>query len=841
MTHRVLISLFGLFLSIQLFAQTTKVRGQVLDDESGNPLPFVSVFFKGTQVGTTTDNDGYFSLSTKDIALDELCAQLLGYKTETIKIRPGVFSNTMFFLKVEKNVLAEAIVKADNKRIKKLLADIDAHKDRNNPERRPGYECQVYSKMELDLTHPNEQLKGKALKKQWSFIFDYVDTSEISGIPYLPIMINETLSKRYHSLDPDIDREVITARRLSGAKPDETLLAQFTGSMVLKHNFYDSYMNAFNVRIPSPVNANGTVFYNYYIIDTLEIDNRKTYMVRYHPKTSISTPAFDGEMFIDAEDFAIRKIKARLLKGQNINWVRDMVLESEYNRMEDSTWFYDRDRFYADFSITMSDSSKLMSFIGNRTLRYFSPKFEKPDINAQKTPVSVTEDAGMQNEEFWSAVRPEQLTDKEKKVYSMVDRIQGTKLYNTLYDIISIIINGYYDIGPIGIGPYHKIISFNPLEGVRLRMGVRTSNDWSKTDRIGGYLAYGFEDKQFKGGVTWEHLFSKTPTSKLTLDVHYDVLQLGSGNSPFNTDGNILSSIMGAGFTQKLLPVTEASALYEHEFTANFNTSWRAMFRDYHANSFVPMVTPAGEQIRSIYAPTADMAFRFSKDETVIRGAFIKTYAYSKYPIVTISLNGGLAMFNPMDKASATAQGVHPYFRPEISLDWRASIPPVGRSKLHINMGAVLGQVPYPMLKLHEGNGTILYDKTAFSCMDFFEFASDYWITLMWDYNFYGFFLGKIPLLKKLQWREAVILRTTWGYLSKKNDGTLGLENSQALLTFPKGTRSMGSIPYVEAGFAITNILRLFRVDFIWRCTHRNDEGTTPRNFMVNLGLELKF
>jgi len=840
MSRRVLISLFALFLTMLSYGQTTKVRGQVLDDENGEPLPFVSVFFTGTQVGTTTDKDGYFSLSTKDLTLDKVCAQLMGYKTETVKIRPGIFSNTLFYLKVEKNQLAEVIVKADNRRVKKLLSDIEAHKARNNPEKRPGYTCDVYSKMELDLTHPKEQLRGKAVKKQWSFIFDYVDTSDVSGIPYLPIMINESLSKRYHSLDPDIDREVIKARRLSGADPDDNLLTQFTGSMALQNNFYDSYLSTFNVKIPSPVNANGLLFYNYYIIDTLEVDARKTYMVRYHPKEGISTPAFDGEMLIDAEDFALRRVKARLLKGQNINWIRDMVVEAEYARKQDSTWFYNTERFYADFSIVMSDSSKLMSFIGNRTLRFFNPVFEKPDITEKESPVSVAEDAGYQSDEFWDSVRPEQLTQKEKNVYSMVNRVQGTKLYTTLYDIITIVVNGYYDIGPIGIGPYHKIISFNPLEGFRLRAGVRTSNDWSKTDRIGGYLAYGFEDKQFKGGVTWEHLFSKTPTQKLTLDAHYDVLQLGRGNSPFN-DGNILSSILGGGWTGKLLPVAEGSVLYEHEFSANFNTSWRAMFRDYIGNSFVPMITPGGEQVKSIYAPSADIILRWSKDERVIRGAFIKTYVESKYPIVTLSLDGGVAMFNPMDKASTTLQGTHPYFRPEIAMDWRATIPPLGRSQLHIAAGAVVGQVPYTMLHMHEGNGTLLLDKSAFSCMNFFEFASDYWVTLMWDYNFYGFFLGKIPLLKKLQWREAIIVKSTWGYLSQKNDGTVGKEDSQALLTFPQGMRSMGSVPYVEAGFAITNILRLFRVDFIWRCTHRNDEGTTPRNFMVNLGLELKF
>lgn len=177
----------------------------------------------------------------------------------------------------------------------------------------------------------------------------------------------------------------------------------------------------------------------------------------------------------------------------------------------------------------------------------------------------------------------------------------------------------------------------------------------------------------------------------------------------------------------------------------------------------------------------------------------------------------------------------HGYFRPELSLDWKIQLPPVGMTTLHANVGTIVGKVPYHLLHIHEGNGTLLLDKTSFSTMDFFEFASDSWATVLIDHNFYGFFLGKIPLLKKLQLREAITCRATWGYLSDKNG------KDQAMLMFPEGMRPIGKIPYVEAGFAITNILRLFRVDFIWRCTHRDDPRPNPRNFVVNVGIELKF
>lgn len=804
-------------------AQTTKIRGQVLDARTKEPIPFAAVFFVGTEVGVTTDVDGWYTITTRDLSLVSLRSQILSYHPKDVKIKPGVFNTVDFHLEMVENLLSGATVKADNRRAKRLLANIDAHRDRNNPELRPGYNCDVYSKLELDLTHPREQLKGQRLLNEFGFIFNYVDTSDVSGVPYLPIMINESVAKRYHTSNPNVDREQIVANKLSGVNPEDNLVAQFTGSMHMKNNFYKGYINAFNVELPSPINSNGLLYYNYYIIDSLQVEGRKTYFVRYHPKPAISTPSFDGEMMVDAQDWALRSIKAKMVKGQNVNWVRDMVIETSYQRMDDSTWFYKNERLYADFSVSMRDSSKMLSFIGNRSLEFSNPVFVKEVTAAENTVVTVDRTAGEKDDAYWASVRPYELTQKEKNIYKMVDDIQDTRLYKDMYDVVYTLINGYWEFGKIGIGPYLKVISYNPLEGMRLRMGVRTSKHFSRTDRLGAYVAYGFKDQAWKGGATWEHLFSKDPTRKLTVDAHYDVLQLGRGTNQFN-DGNILASVMGAGKTQKLCPILEFSSLYEHEISGNVNTAYELKARRYFGNSFVPMVGP-GLNDNCFSSLAGHVQFRFSHNETVTRGLFIKTYTHTDYPVLTVDLMGG---------AAAVDSRTFGFFQPELTLDWKFRIPPLGMSKLHVNAGTIVGQVPYPMLHLHEGNGTKLLDKSSFSCMDFFEFASDTWATLMWDHNFYGFFLGKIPLMKKLQLREAITLKATWGHLSERN-------GTDAPLIFPENMHSMGKVPYVEAGVALTNILRLFRVDCVWRLTHRDDIRSNPRNFVVNFGIEVKF
>lgn len=844
------IVIFALILACAAaFAQSTKVNGRVFDAQTKQPLPFVAVFFDGSRTGTSTDGDGAFSLLTRDTSLTVLNAHLLGYEPQRKTVKAGAYTELRFYLKQEENRLSAVTVKADNRKARRLLRNIDSRRDRNNPELRPGYRCDIYSKVELGLTHPKEQLRGHVLNKQWGFIFDYVDTSDVSGVSYLPVMINETVAKRHHTLDPAIDGEDIVATRMSGADPSGNLLSQFTGSMHLKNNFYSQYINVFNVDIPSPINTNGLLFYNYYIIDSLSIDGRNTYHVRYHPRPEISTPAFDGEMFVDTEDWALRSVKARLTRGQNMNWVRDMQLEAAYTRIADSTWFYKTDRFYADFSVSvLSDTSKLLSVLGNRTIEFSNPEITEGKQDMGRPLVSVSRNAGMYDESYWEETRPYTLSERERDIYRMVDRIQETDLYKSLYDIVAMIVNGYYDVGPVGFGPILNLVSFNPLEGFRMRLGLHTSAKFSKKHRFTGYLAYGCRDREFKGGATWEYLISKEPTRKFTLDARYDVLQMGRGKSMFN-DGNILASVLGAGKTQKLCPITELSVLYEHEFNANFNTSWQAVFREYHANRFVPMCTLDGlSPVRSVLSSTADIQLRFSRNETVIRGNFIKTYVDTRYPVVTFLLHGGVSSLN-MDGGGTSP--CRPFFQPELTVDWTLRLPPAGVMRMHLNAGSVIGKVPYPMLHLHEGNGTYLLEKSSFSTMDFFEFASDTWATLFLDHNFYGFFLGKIPYLKKLQIREVVTLKATWGQLANRNDGRISVNadgigtlvnpDAAALMYFPEGMKTLDRVPYVEAGFALTNILRLFRVDFIWRCTHREDPRPNPRNFVVNFGIELKF
>ena len=823
MKKGLLITLLMLCLGIPaLLAQTTRVKGRVTDKETGEPIPFVAVYLEGTTAGVSTDLDGYYAFETRDKSSNQLTASLIGYETATFIIVPGSFSEVNFQLRELENRLNAAVIKPDNRYMKRILHQSAEARDRNNPEKYDGYSCDTYTKIELDMVNPQNVLTKILIPKPFNFVYDYTDTSVVSGQTYLPSMIAESTAKRVHTGNPNKTQEIIEASRISGLNPTNTL-KQYTGTMPLKVNFYENFINAFDVEFPSPMSPSGLLFYNYFLIDSLQVEARKTYRIRFHPKKAISSPAFDGEMYIDAADWGLREIHAKMKKDGKVNWLRDVVVDVENRRLGDSTWFYGNEKIYADFSVTLRDSSKMLSFLGRREINYTNPilgqmALEHIDTTGAigKFKVRVDKDAGFRDNAYWDKVRPYDLSDRERNIYHMIDTLQHVPLYQGMYKMINMFASGYLDGKYVGFGPYYNMISFNDVEGFRLRFGARTTKDLSRKFRITGFVAYGFRDAELKGGGTAEIMFGNQPFRKLTIDVCKDVVQLGKGNGIIATGSNLFNSLFARQGGRKFSPLFRASVGYSHEFTEGVTGNISLEHMMYFSNKHVPMYTYEGEKLKYVTSNRLHLQTRLSWGETFTRGIFEKTNFYSKYPVVTIDVIGGVKGITPRDVT---------FLQTEATMDWKLRLPPLGTSKIHINGGHIQGKVPYMMLKLHEANNNFYYDINSFSCMKPYEFASDTWITLFYEHNFGGFFLGKIPIIKKLQFQEVFTLKTTYGFLSERNrEGTL---------VFPDGLKEL-KYPYLEIGAGITNILRMFRVDCFWRMTH----GMSVR---FNFGVEIKF
>ena len=820
-----------LFLPTVLPAQSTRVRGRVTDAADGTPMQFVSVVFPGTTTGITTDEAGIYTLETRD-TVSRVQASMVGYASQTKPLVQGGFNQIDFALEAVEFGIGSVVITPGDNPAHPILRGVIRRKPQNDPDLYDSYTCATYTKMQLDLTNIKPRFRSKRLQRNFGFVFDYIDTSALTGQAYLPAMISEATADYYHSRrTPAVSREIIRASRVSGVE-DSFAIAQFTGRMHGNVNFYANYIDIFNVRFASPLSDSGLAFYDYFLVDSMQVEGRKTYKIRFHPKR-LTTPVLDGEVNIDSASYALQSASARMPKGVNVNWIKHLRLENDNRIVADSTWFRHRDRVSAEFSIATGDSSKLTSFIGTREVVYSDVRVGVPipdEVARMDNNVVIGDEEGVSrtDEAFWEQVRPYRLSDKEKGIYSMVDSVQNVPLYRNIYTLINTVIVGYWNTKYIGIGPYYKLASFNKLEGFRMQPGFRTTTAVSKRIRLSGYAAYGTRDGMFKGGGSVELAFNRRLTRKLTVSGRHDVMQLGAGQNAL-TESNILSSLLSRG-DSRLSMVNRGEAVYEHEWCHGVSTFAGARMQRIFANRYVPMLRPDGVPVNSVSDAAVHVGLRLSKNETVYRMPFDKQSMGSVYPILTLGFSAGIP---------DALHGSYEYYRLEGGIRYRPELPPVGYSDITVQGGRIFGKVPYQLLKLHEGNGTYFYDPYAFSCMNFYEFASDAWVSWFWEHHFNGVLLGRLPLIKKLKWREVLVCKGVWGTLSRENNGSTA--GTQADLLFPAGMTSV-SDPYVEAGFGVENIFRLFRVDCIWRLTHRSPKpGQEIQNFAVNLSLHLKF
>ena len=679
---QVYLLILTLLLSATAAAQSTRVRGSVRDADTGEPVPFASVYFDGTVIGISTDLNGEYSLETRSRDISTLTAHLIGYKPQTVSVTVGAFSQVDFVLNKDLTQLEAALVRPDDRYIRSILDRIDKSRKLHDPELAPAWRTRLYSKIELDATNAEDLVSIPLLEKSLGFVLDYRDTSAVTGQSYIPIMISESFSTKYHALEPAVDREIMEASRISGLEQDN-ILRQFTGSYLLKTNFCRSQISIFNLDVPSPASALGHAFYNYYLVDSLQVEGRKTYTLRFHPKRLVTSPVLDGEMHIDAEEFAIREVHARLASKSNVNWIRHINVDIQNQRLEDGHWFYKEERLFIDFSISVSDQSKVVSFLGNRQLVYSDPAygpFPEAEEYAGGDRVVIGPEPD-KDAAYWEQTRPYDLTEREKGIFTMTDTLKEQPAYKWVYGIANMLITGYAESKKwgIGYGPWARTVSYNEVEGVRVQAGLRTTKEFSKKVRLRGAVGYGFKDREFKGNGSVEFILGRERTRKLTVEASREYVQLGRGSGVI-TEQSIFSSLMSGGGFNKQSMMAGASIQYQHEFTPSFNSTFTIRHQRIFGNEAVPLFRPDGTPEASFSANQLHWSGRFSWEERVNRGFFDKAYLFTRFPVITVDLLAGIKGITPGDCS---------FYRGEVTVDWKVPAGAIGFGKLHVNGGAL--------------------------------------------------------------------------------------------------------------------------------------------------------
>jgi len=794
--------------------QITKIRGKVYDAQTNEPLPYVNVAFKNSTQGTITSEKGEFFLESRS-ATDTLVVSFVGYKPALLRVKKGVYQEISVNLEPEAIELEAVVVKPGESQANRIIRNIIKNKDKNNPANYT-YSCKSYNKIQVDINNIDEDIKKRKVFNQFQFIWDYVDTNAVTGKTYLPIFITESLSDYYYRANPKMEKEIIRATKMSGVNNES--VAQFTGKIYQSVNIYDNYINIFDQGLVSPISNSGMLFYKYILLDSMYIGNRWCYQISFRPRRKME-PTFTGDFWVNDSTWAIVKAQIRLSDMVNLNFVNDMVATAEFMPLNDTLWFPKQMTLFVDFNLT----DKTTGFFGHKTISYSDVKLnaEFPrEVAEMPTNLKVEEGALNQKEEFWNQARPFELTPREAGIYQMVDSIQQVPMYKTFIDIIDMFVNYYYTVGYWEIGPYYQTYSFNEIEGNRFKVSGRTSNKFSKKIMFDAFLAYGDKDERFKWGLGSLYMINKNPRVAVGLSYKSDIEQLGQ--SPYAlTEDNILTSFLRRNPNNKLTLVKDFTAYYEKEWFVGLSNKLTFSHRTIYPTEFIPF-SPVlgGNSLKSITNATFTLNTRWIKDERYVSGEFEKVSLGSNWPEVNFDITKSIKGFAGSD---------YDFWKLHLNYYHKFNINPIGYARFIVDAGKIFGKVPYPLLQLHEGNETYAFDRYAFNMMNYYEFASDQYVSLYYEHHFQGFFLNHFPLLRRLKWREVATAKYLIGSISNEN---------MQVLQFPVGLGEV-SKPYMEVSVGVENIFKVIRVDALWRLTHLDNPNIQP--FGIRVGLQIIF
>lgn len=790
-------------------AQVTKIMGTVRDGETKEPIPFVNIIVPGTTTGTLTDFNGNYALEFKPQG-DSIKAFLIGYNSMIRPVQHNQFQTIDFELSQQNLNLPEVTIRYQGNPAEVLIEKVIRNKDKNSLQSFQSYEYEAYTKIQLDANNISERFRDRKMLDKFDFVWNYLDTSTLNGKSYLPVFITETLSDVYFRKSPRSRKEIITASSMSGL--ENASVSQFFGHLSEQVDFYKNYITLFEKSFVSPIADFAVDYYKFYLVDSAYIGNKWCYHIMFKPRRKQEL-TFSGNLWINDTSFAVRKFQMRLPDDANVNFINDMEVEQEFEWTDNLFWMLTRDVLNVDFNI-MDDSKKTIGFFGHRTTLYRNFQFDVPESKRffrLSTDVFIDPDATGKPREFWEDKRPEKLSAKEMGIYTMVDSVKSIPAFRTYTDIIYGIFTGYLCWGKFELGPYSKLFSYNGIEGARFRLGMRTANSLSKKIQVEAYLAYGTLDRQFKYGGDLIYMFSKNPRRDLQASFKYDVEQLGSSPYAFSTD-NILSSLFHRGPNNKLTMVRDYRISYEHEWYTGLINRVHLIHREIFplgSTEFITFPDQGGSPrfMNSIFTSEIQIDTRLSFRERFLAAEFARVTISSVYPIIQVSYTYGFPrVFNSDYEFHKLALNISEWF----------NFATIGWSKYIIEAGKIWGTLPYPLLRIHDGNQSFFYDEYASNLMNYYEFVSDTWITASFTHHFAGLLFNKIPLVRKLKWREVAHVRAVYGILSD--------ENARYSL-FPGNMRSLAPQPYWEAGAGIENIFKVIRVDAVWRMSHLHDTG----------------
>ncbi len=839
--YAVLILVFlSVGLPVTIAAQkATVVKGLVRDSITQEPIPYASVFFVGSDKGLMTDDEGKFAVSVRDNFLN-VRVSTLGYREKTFFVKKGEENDVLVELVPSDYVLEEVVVKPKREKysrknnpavefVKKLIE----RRHVGDPKNHDFYNYEKYEKMTFALNEFSEEQKKKWLFKKFQFIFDYVDTSEVSGKPILTVSIKEKIANNYYRRSPETEKTVVTGIKRAGIDEifNEESVQMLYDDLFREIDIFGNDITLLSNRFVSPLSNIATSFYKYYLLDTIQVDGVKCIDLGFVPFNSESF-GFTGHIYVPEGDstYFIKKVKMNVPRDINLNYVKNMYLEQDYERLEDGTRIKVKDDAIIEFEVLPSTQG----LYARRMTTYSKFSFTPPDdlsVYDFEGRERVEVDAQAKPEEFWVDNRHVPVRKKENAVDKLLARLREVPVFYYTEKVLGVLIGGYIETGEnskFDFGPMNTTISANEVEGARFRVGGLTTAQLSPHWFARGYVAYGTKDEKVKYSGEVEYSFNKKkfhakefPINSIKLSHSYDIDQLGQQYMYTNKDNVFLSLKRKSDNKATYLRKTELSYLQERQSGFSFGLGIRNEIQQM-ATDRISFVDGYGKEIKDYMQTNFEVKLRYAPNEKFYQTKSNRFPINLDAPVFTLS-----HVFSFKDFLGSR----YSYNRTEFGVQKRFWFSAFGYFDAIIKAGKVWDKVPFPMLILPNANLSYTIQPESYALMNALEFINDQYVSWDFTYNANGALFNRIPLLKYLKLREVFTFRGLYGSLSKKNNP---LYNSD-LFVFPKGSTAMDKMPYMECSVGLDNIFTILRVDYVWRLTYLDSPNISKSGVRIAL------
>jgi uncharacterized protein DUF5686/carboxypeptidase-like protein len=801
------------FPAILTYPQKKILSGIVKDINSDERIPFASVSFKNTKSGQLTDSSGSFAFYLNEWPSDTLLITCVGYQPFILTI-DNLKDSLSIVIPMERGVFIEEVrVRVKINKGLFLWRKIVKNKGNNDRYRFNNFSYELYNKLEIDLKNFkfDRLARFKPLKSVSDLISSNIDTTQQP--PFLPVYLTEVLSDYYYQKKPLKRREIIKAANTNGVKNESVL--KLLGGMDQVVNVYNNFIPVFDKQFVSPISDNGDAYYNYKVSDTQFISGRRYYHLVFVPRRR-GENTFEGDCWVHDTTFAIQKMNLRLGKEANVNFLENLSLIQEYKLIDSAVWFLAKDKFVADISLA---GKEMPGFIGRKTTTY-------RDIVVNDTSVinelskntrleeTITLPTVEKDKQFWMVNRHEPLNKNENAIITMIDTLLNAPSFKRLTNTLNFIGTGYINVGSLQLGPWYNWVTGNSWEGLRVRFDLGTNSRFNKKVYLHGYLAYGFDDRKYKGKAEIFYLMNKHP--RLFLFTSY-VNDLDHGQSYYGevTADNIFAlAARKRNNPTKFISLEEKRFEFFRESNSGFTTHLNFVHKIYNPLKNLPLKdsfpVSRGNPLTTF---ETTLRLRFAYLEKFLENNLFRLSLGSPYPISEVNITRGI---------SGVFKSSYNYTKVSGSISDYLKIPPYGSLYYNFFAGRTFGTLPYMLLDVHPGNDIYYYNKYAFNMMNRYEFISDKYYGAYVEHNIGN---GLFRFIPKLKFRQFWNVRTLWGSLSESNKALNFIQDHPF--------QSLDGKTYMELGTGVDNILRVLRIDFVWRVFPKRLPKETTDRFAI--------